>query len=441
MTQQEHRQEEVAEDLKQEMPVKEVKNGVELSNPLEIVQRMLEVATQELELPQGVYEILKKPKRILKVSIPVRMDDGTYREFEGYRSQHLDVLGPTKGGVRFHPGVTEDEVAALSIWMSMKAAILGIPYGGGKGGIVVNPKELSERELEELSRGFIRELEPIMGPEKDIPAPDVNTTPQIMGWMIDEFSRLKGKNVPGTITGKPLILGGSEGRIEATGRGVVFTIEDAAKKMGLELEGMTAVVQGFGNVGSITAKLLHERGVKVLGIVDAGGGIYHKDGLPIEELIGYAQTTGTVAGYNGYESLSNEELFAADVDILVPAALENQITSATGPTIRAKIVAEAANGPTTPDGNAAMEKNGITVIPDILCNAGGVTVSYFEWVQNTTHLRWTEQEVNERLHTEMTEAFDDVYEMKEQKGCTMREAAYLVAVERIAQAMEARGWI
>ena len=323
----------------------------------------------------------------------------------------------------------------------MKAAILGIPYGGGKGGIVVNPKELSERELEELSRGFIRELEPIMGPEKDIPAPDVNTTPQIMGWMIDEFSRLKGKNVPGTITGKPLILGGSEGRVEATGRGVVFTIEDAAKKLGLELEGMTAVVQGFGNVGSITAKLLHERGVKVLGIVDAGGGLYHKDGLPIEELIGYAQTTGTVAGYNGYESLSNDDLFAADVDILVPAALENQITSVTGPTIRAKIVAEAANGPTTPDGNAAMEKNGVTVIPDILCNAGGVTVSYFEWVQNTTHLRWTEQEVNERLHTEMTEAFDDVYEMKEQKGCTMREAAYLVAVERIAQAMEARGWI
>ncbi|RNF39079.1 Glu/Leu/Phe/Val family dehydrogenase [Planococcus salinus] len=423
------------------MPAKEVKDGVEISNPLEIVQRLLEVAVDDLGLPRGVFEILKKPKRIMKVSIPVRMDDGSYREFEGFRSQHLDVLGPTKGGVRFHPAVTEDEVAALSMWMSLKAAILGIPYGGGKGGIVVNPKELSKRELEELSRGFIRELEPIMGPEKDIPAPDVNTTPEIMGWMIDEFSRLKGKNVPGTVTGKPIILGGSQGRVEATGRGVVFTIAEAAERLGLKLEGMTAVVQGFGNVGSITAKLLAERGVKVIGIVDAGGGVYHEEGLNIAELIDYAKETGTVNGFKDYPSMTNEELFQAECDILIPAALENQITGKTGPAIKAKIVAEAANGPSTPEGTAAMEKNGITVIPDILCNAGGVTVSYFEWVQNTTHLAWTEKEVNERLFTEMTEAFNDVFEMKEQKNCTMREAAYLVAVERIAQAMEARGWI
>lgn len=441
MADKQERKEEVAESLKSEMPAKEVRDGVEISNPLDIAQRLIEVAVDDLGLSKGVYEILKKPKRIMKVSIPVRMDDGTYREFEGFRSQHVDVLGPTKGGVRFHPLVTEDEVAALSIWMSLKSAILGIPYGGGKGGIVVNPKELSERELEELSRGFIRELEPIMGPEKDIPAPDVNTTPEIMGWMIDEFSRLKGKNVPGTVTGKPLILGGSAGRVEATGRGVVFTIAQAADTLGLKLDGMTAVVQGFGNVGSVTAKLLTERGVKVIGITDAGGGVYHEGGLDIEELLKYAKDTGTVKGFNGYADFGNEELFSADCDILVPAALENQITAETGPKIKAKIVAEAANGPTTPEGNAAMEANGVFVIPDILCNAGGVTVSYFEWVQNTTHLAWTEQEVNERLFTEMTQAFNDVYGMKEKKNVKMRDAAYLVAVDRLANAMKARGWI
>ncbi|WP_338152466.1 Glu/Leu/Phe/Val dehydrogenase [Indiicoccus explosivorum] len=441
MAEESNRKKEVAHSLKSEMPAKEVKDGVEISNPLEIVQRLIEVAVNDLDLPEGTFEILKKPKRIMKVSIPVRMDDGTYREFEGFRSQHIDVLGPTKGGVRFHPKVTEDEVAALSMWMSLKSAILGIPYGGGKGGIVVNPKELSERELEELSRGFIRELEPIMGPEKDIPAPDVNTTPEIMGWMIDEFSRLKGKNVPGTVTGKPIILGGSEGRVEATGRGVVFTIAEAAERLGLQLEGMTAVVQGFGNVGSVTAQLLAERGVKVVGITDAGGGVYHGDGLDVEDLLRYVKEKGTVSGYRDFDGFSNDELFSADCDILVPAALENQITAETGPKIKAKIVAEAANGPTTPDGNAAMEQNGVFVIPDILCNAGGVTVSYFEWVQNTTHLAWTEQEVNERLHTEMTQAFEDVFRMKEQKNVSMREAAYLVGVERIADAMKARGWI
>ncbi|TLS38344.1 Glu/Leu/Phe/Val dehydrogenase [Pseudalkalibacillus caeni] len=423
------------------MPVMEKKDGVEISNPYEIVQKLMEEATDTLGLPDSFYQILKKPKRVLKTSIPVRMDNGEVKEFEGMRSQHIDVLGPTKGGVRFHPDVNEDEVKALSIWMSLKAAILGIPYGGGKGGIIVNPKELSERELEELSRGFIRELEPIIGPEKDIPAPDVNTTPEIMGWMLDEFSRLKGKNVPGMITGKPIILGGSQGRVEATGRGVVFTIADAAKRLGMELEGMTAVIQGFGNVGSITAKLLSERGVKVMGITDAGGGVYNEDGLDIDQLMDYVKKEGTVAGFNNYDGLSNEELFSADCDILVPAALENQITSMTGPTIKAKIVAEAANGPTTPEGNEAMEENGVFIIPDILCNAGGVTVSYFEWVQNTMHYFWTEQEVNERLFTKMTNAFDDVYRMKQEKKVHMRDAAYLVGVGRLANAMRARGWI
>ncbi|WP_070119597.1 Glu/Leu/Phe/Val family dehydrogenase [Bacillus marinisedimentorum] len=423
------------------MAVKERKNGVEINNPFEIVQNLMETATETLGLPQAFYEVLKKPKRLMKTSIPVRMDDGTYREFEGIRSQHIDVLGPTKGGVRFHPAVNEDEVKALSMWMSLKAAIMGIPYGGGKGGIIVDPRELSERELEELSRGFIRELEPIIGPEKDIPAPDVNTTPEIMGWMLDEFSRLKGKNVPGMITGKPIILGGSEGRVEATGRGVVITIEEAAKRLDLNLYKMTAVIQGFGNVGSITAKLLAERGVKVVGITDAGGGVYHEEGLDIDDLIEYAKESGTVNGFKDYESLSNEDLFTADVDILIPAALENQINSKNGSKIKAKIVAEAANGPTTPEGNEAMEKNGVFIIPDILCNAGGVTVSYFEWVQNMMHYSWEEDEVNQKLHKKMTDAFDDVFRMKENKQVHMRDAAYLVGVGRLAEAMKARGWI
>lgn len=433
--------EKVIAQVKSEMPVKEKKNGVEITNPFEIVQKLMEDATKTLELPASFYEILKKPKRVLKTSIPVRMDSGEIKEFEGMRSQHIDVLGPAKGGIRFHPKVNEDEVKALSMWMSLKAAILGIPYGGGKGGIIVDPRELSERELEELSRGFIRELEPIIGPDKDIPAPDVNTTPEIMGWMIDEFSRLKGKNVPRVITGKPIILGGSEGRLEATGRGVVYTIEEAAKHLGLRLDGMTAVVQGFGNVGSITAKLLSEKGVKIIGITDAGGGVYHEQGLDIKELMEFAKKTGSVTGFKSYESLSNKELFSSECDILVPAALENQITAETGPTIKAKIVAEAANGPTDPEGNEAMEKNGVFVIPDILCNAGGVTVSYFEWVQNAMNLAWTEREVNDRLHNKMTVAFDDVYRMKQEKNAGMREAAYLVGVGRLAEAMIARGWI
>jgi glutamate dehydrogenase len=427
--------------IKQEMPAKAHRDGEEITNPYEIVKALLREAAQRLGLPQEVYCILEKPRRIMQVSIPVRMDDCTLRVFTGYRSQHIDILGPTKGGVRFHPQVNEDEVKALSMWMSLKSAILGLPFGGGKGGVVVNPEELSERELEELSRGLIRELEPIIGPEKDIPAPDVNTNPQIMGWMLDEFDRLRGRNVPGFITGKPIVLGGSAGRVEATGRGVVFTIREAVKKLGLDPQHLTAVVQGFGNVGSVTAKLLQENGVKVIAVNDALGSAYDPDGLNIAELKAFHDRTGSVRGFAGPENLDTKGLFSLECDILVPAALENQVTADTAPLIKAKILAEAANGPTTPEGDQILNEKGVFVIPDILCNAGGVTVSYFEWVQNSMRYYWTEEEVNEKLEQKMVHAFHDVYRMKEEKKVTMRDAAYMVGVGRIAEAMKARGWI
>lgn len=432
---------EMSENVKSEMPAKEEKDGAEITNPYHIAQRLIERATETLELQEGVYDILKKPKRVMKVSIPVRRDNGDVVNYTGIRAQHTDILGPTKGGVRFHSNVSEDEVIALSMWMSLKTAIVGIPFGGGKGGIIVDPEDLSEREIEELSRGFIRELEPIMGPEKDIPAPDVNTSPKIMGWMLDEFDRLRGHNVPGFITGKPLIIGGSEGRVEATGRGVVITIREAAKRLDLDLHKMTAVIQGFGNVGSITAKFLEESGVKVIGVTDAKGGAYNSHGLDVMKLIDFVEENGTVEGFPESEHLSNENLFSLECDILVPAALENQITGDNADTIKAKIVAEAANGPTTPQGNKILEDNGVFVIPDILCNAGGVTVSYFEWVQNAMHYSWKEKEVIEKLEEKMQEAFKAVYDMRDAKNVKMREAAYLVGVGRLAKAMIARGWI
>lgn len=410
-------------------------------NPYVVVQRLLKKAVETLELPLSVYEILKKPRRFMTVSIPIRMDDGSVRNFTGYRSQHCDILGPTKGGVRFHPEVNEDEVKALSIWMSLKSAILGLPYGGGKGGVIVNPRKLSERELEELSRGYIRELEAIIGPEKDIPAPDVNTNPQIMGWMLDEFDRLRGQNMPGMITGKPIILGGSLGRLEATGRGVVITILEAVKRLGLNPWGLTASIQGFGNVGSMTARFLHEQGIKVIAVNDALGGVFKEEGLDIPALLTFSRETGTVAGFPGAQPLRGNELFAVPADIFVPAALENQITDETAPLLQAKIVAEAANGPTTSEGDQILREKGSFVIPDILCNSGGVTVSYFEWVQNAMHYYWPEEEVNEKLCAKMRQAFDVVYRMHLEHQVDMRSAAYLVGVSRLAEALFARGWV
>lgn len=410
-------------------------------NPFEIVRQLLEETTNELKMDKSIFQILKKPMRALEVSIPVRMDDGRIENFTGYRSQHLDVLGPTKGGIRFHPSVNLDEVKALSVWMSLKSAILELPLGGGKGGVIVNPNELSDRELEDLSRNYIRKITPIIGPEKDIPAPDINTNPEIMGWMMDEYGKLRGYNIPGILTGKPIIVGGSQGRIEATGRGVVLTIREAAKELNLNLNEATAALQGFGNVGSMTAKFLDELGVKVVAVTDASGGIYKKDGFNIPELMAYVQDGKRLADYPNGESIDNEGLFGLDVDILIPAALENQITEKTAPLVKAKILAEAANGPTTPEGDKILEEKGVFVIPDILCNAGGVTVSYFEWVQNTMNYYWKEEEVNEKLEEKMVKAFQNVFNMRNENKTKMRRAAYMVGIKHLVKALEARGWI
>ncbi len=413
----------------------------ETLNPQEIVQILIYNATRELGLPMAVYEYLKEPERVLVVSIPVRMDNGEVKTFIGYRSQHSDVIGPCKGGVRFHPNVTLDEVKALSTWMTFKCAVLGLPFGGGKGGVVCNPAEMSTRELESLSRGYIRALAGFVGPDRDIPAPDVNTNQQIMGWMLDEYSKMKGYNAPGLITGKPMVLGGSAGRAAATGRGTVICIREAAKRMGLSLQGATAAIQGFGNVGSHTALLLDELGVKVTAICDARGGAYNPSGIHIHEAVGYYAEHGTVEGLPYTEHIDSESLLTLDVDILVPAALENVITLANADRVRAKIVAEAANGPTTPEAARVLTGNGILQIPDILCNAGGVTVSYFEWVQNIQNFYWTEDEVNSRLEQLMVGAFNAVWKVMEERQVSMRRAAYMVAIKRIADAMAARGWI
>ncbi|QST00039.1 Glu/Leu/Phe/Val dehydrogenase [Pontibacillus sp. ALD_SL1] len=410
-------------------------------NPYEIVKQLLSESVEQLGLDRSIYNILKKPMRVMEVSIPIRKEDGSVENYTGYRSQHLDVLGPCKGGIRFHPSVSLDEVKALSIWMSLKSAIIELPLGGGKGGVIVNPEDLNQRELEELSRSYIRKITPVIGPEKDIPAPDMNTTPEIMAWMIDEYDKLRGYNIPGLITGKPIIIGGSEGRLDATGRGVVIHIREAANALNIDLSRATAALQGFGNVGSATAKFLHESGVKIVAVTDVSGGIYKEDGLNIPALLEFIGEGNVIADFKECESISNEEMFALPVDILIPAALENQITSETAPLIQAKIVAEAANGPTTPEGNKILEEKGTFIIPDILCNAGGVTVSYFEWVQNTMNYYWKEERVNKELEEKMIAAFKRVYEMKANKGCEMRQAAYMVGIRHLVLALQARGWI
>lgn len=414
--------------------------GKENLNPFEIVQKQIDAAASLLGLPSTAVEILKHPKRVVCVSFPVKMDDGSVRVFEGYRSQHNDAIGPTKGGIRFHPDVTLDEVKALSMWMTFKCGVVGLPYGGGKGGVICDPHDFSKSELERISRGFMEAIADIVGPDKDIPAPDVYTTPQIMGWMMDTFSRLKGAYSPGVITGKPLIIGGSKGRSEATAQGCVFTILEALKELGRKPEETTVAIQGFGNAGRISAKLLAELGFAIVAVSDSRGGIYDPNGLDVEK-VGQLKDTGSIQDYENGKKISNAELLELDVDILIPAALENVITGANAERVRAKVIAEAANGPTTPDADVILRKNGVVVIPDILANAGGVTVSYFEWVQNLMHHYWSETEVNEKLQTAMVEAYAAVRALAEKYGVDMRTGAYMVSLLRITQAMEARGWI
>ncbi|MGF3103478.1 Glu/Leu/Phe/Val family dehydrogenase [Rossellomorea sp. DUT-2] len=407
---------------------------------LKSTQTVIHLALDKLGYSEEVYELLKEPVRMLTVKIPVRMDDGKVKVFTGYRAQHNDAVGPTKGGIRFHPNVTEKEVKALSIWMSLKCGIVDLPYGGGKGGIICDPRDMSFRELERLSRGYVRAISQIVGPSKDIPAPDVFTNSQIMAWMMDEYSRIDEYNSPGFITGKPLVLGGSHGRETATAKGVTICIHEAAKKKGIKLKGARVVVQGFGNAGSFLAKFMHDAGAKVIGISDAYGGLHDKDGLDIDYLLDRRDSFGTVTKlFNN--TITNEELLELDCDILVPAAIENQITEKNAHNIRASIVVEAANGPTTLEATKILTERGILLVPDVLASSGGVTVSYFEWVQNNQGYYWSEEEVEEKLEKILVSSFNNVYETSQSRRVDMRLAAYMVGVRKMAEACRFRGWI
>ncbi|MBC7249257.1 MAG: Glu/Leu/Phe/Val dehydrogenase [Anaerolineae bacterium] len=411
-------------------------------NPFKIAQQQLDEAAKLLKLDPATHALLREPMREFHVSFPVRMDDGTVKVFKGFRVQYNDARGPTKGGIRFHPEETIDTVRALAAWMTWKTAVVDIPLGGGKGGVICNPKEMSPRELERVSRGYIRALGHYIGPETDVPAPDVYTNPQIMAWMMDEYSIITGHNVPGVITGKPIPLGGSAGRGDATARGGMYCIREAAKVLGIDLSQATVAIQGYGNAGQFAHKLVTEIfGAKVVAVSDSKGGIYAPQGLDFEAVSAHKRATGSVQGFPGAENITNEQLLELDVVLLIPAALENQIGAWNAANIKAKIVAELANGPTTPDADEILYKNGVFVIPDFLCNAGGVTVSYFEQVQNAYDYYWTAEEVYDRLDKKMTAAFHAVHAMAQKYKVHNRTAAYLVAVSRVAEACKLRGWV
>ncbi|MGG0658455.1 Glu/Leu/Phe/Val family dehydrogenase [Rummeliibacillus pycnus] len=403
-------------------------------------QAVIKDALQKLGYDEAMYELLKEPLRMLEVRIPVKMDDGSVKVFTGYRAQHNDAVGPTKGGVRFHPQVSEEEVKALSMWMTLKAGIVDLPYGGGKGGVICDPRQMSMGEVERLSRGYVRATSQIVGPTKDIPAPDVFTNSQIMAWMMDEYSRIDEFNSPGFITGKPIVLGGSQGRDRATAQGVTIIIEEAAKRRDIDIKGARVVIQGFGNAGSFLAKFMSDLGAKVIGISDAYGALHDPDGLDIDYLLDRRDSFGTVTTL--FENtITNQELLELDCDILVPAAIENQITSENAHNINAKIVVEAANGPTTTEATKILYDRGILLVPDVLASAGGVTVSYFEWVQNNQGYYWSEEEVNEKLMKKMVEAFENVYNVATTRNIDMRLAAYMVGVRKTAEASRFRGWV
>jgi glutamate dehydrogenase (NAD(P)+) len=411
-------------------------------NPFLVAQQQLDQCAKILKLDPGVQALLKVPSRELHVSIPVKMDDGSLKVFQGFRVQYNDAKGPCKGGIRFHPEETIDTVRALAAWMTWKCSLLDLPLGGGKGGIICNPKELSQGELERLSRAYINQVGRIIGPDKDIPAPDVYTTPQIMAWMMDEYSKSAGKNQFGLLTGKPLAIGGSKGRGDATARGGLYTVREAARELGIDLSKATIAVQGFGNAGYYAAYLAQELfGSKVVAVSDSQGCILSDDGLDAQKVASHKAATSTVCNFPGAKAISDEELLALDVDILFPAALEGVITAENAPNIRAKIVAELANGPTTPDADVILYKNGVHLIPDFLCNAGGVTVSYFEMVQNFYMYYWEEEDVHKRLDQKMTTAYHSVLDTSRKYKINMRQAAYVVAVERVVEAMKLRGWV
>jgi glutamate dehydrogenase (NAD(P)+) len=408
-------------------------------NPYEIAVEQFMTAADMLGLDDGMKQILSHPKRELTVHFPVRMDDGSYKVFTGFRVQHSLTRGPAKGGIRYHQDVTLDEVKALAMWMTWKCATVGIPYGGGKGGVIVNPKLYSITEIERLTRRFAAELAPIIGPEIDIPAPDVNTNSQTMAWIMDTISMLRGYPIPGLITGKPIAIEGSLGRNEATARGLQFVVREAVKTKGMSLQGSRVVVQGFGNAGSIAARLLSEDGATVIAVSDSQGGIYNSKGIDANAAVRYKQEHGTLSGYGGSDDITNAELLEIECDILVPAALESVITHENVDRIKTKMIAEAANGPTTPEADRVLYDKGIMVLPDILANAGGVTVSYFEWAQNIQGYYWAEDEVNQKLERVMKRAFQDVHQTAGNHSVNMRTGAYMLAISRVAEVTRLRG--
>jgi glutamate dehydrogenase/leucine dehydrogenase len=409
-----------------------------MNNPFENAITQLEKANVFAKVEPRIFELIKKPKRIINVKIPVKMDNGQEVSFEGYRIQHNDSRGPFKGGIRYHPNVSMDEVKALSTWMTLKCAVANIPFGGGKGGIIVDPKKLSKLELEKLSRGYIQKIAQYIGPDKDVPAPDVYTDSQIMSWMLDEFEKINGKHIPGVITGKPIELGGSLGRDKATAQGGVFVLEAAVKA--LKFSGKKVAIQGFGNAGSVAAEILYNNGFTVVAVSDSKGGIYSEKGINISKLMEHKNKTGTVQNFPLTKNITNNELLELNTDILIPAALENQITISNANKIKAKIILELANGPTTPEADEILFKKGIHVIPDILANSGGVSVSYFEWVQNLQNYYWDLDEVNKKLKKLMQDAFANVFERAQKNKTDFRTGANVLALERVSKAMQLRGY-
>ena len=422
---------------------REVNQAGNEDNTLRATLNMIKQATDLLELTPDVYEYLRVPMRFVEVAIPVEMDDGSMKVFTGYRSQHNNALGPYKGGIRFHPDSNPDEVKALSMWMTLKCSLVGVPFGGGKGAVVCDPRNLSLKEKEKVSRGYVRAMGAVLGPETDIPAPDVYTTAQIMAWMADEYSNIMGRPTFGVVTGKPLAVGGCAGREEATSRGCVYVAKEAARTLAIPFKGARVAIQGAGNVGGFAALLMEDEGCKIVAISDSRSGIYNPAGLDAREVIAHKKKTGSLEGITGVKQITNEELLILDCDILIPAAMENQITAKNAGDVKAKIVVEGANGPTTPEGDQILKEKNILVIPDILANSGGVTVSYFEWVQNNYGFRWDLATVNKRLEEKMVEAFNLVYGFYCEKctGSDMRTGAYMYSIQRIAEAMYYRGWL
>ncbi len=406
---------------------------------LTVAQEQLKLASEKLHLDKGIYEILKRPKRSIMVSVTIKMDDHSIGVFDGCRVQHWDVLGPFKGGIRYHPNVTLDEVTALAMWMTWKCAVAGLPYGGAKGGIACDVKKLSLGEQERMTRRYVSLIADYLGPHRDVPAPDVYTNAQTMAWIMDTYSELKGIRTPEVVTGKPVEIGGSEGRVCATSQGVAICIREGAEKLGMKLKGASVAVQGFGNVGYNTASILHSIGCKVVAVSDSVGGVYCSEGLNPYNVRVHKNKTGTVQGLEGATNISNAELLTSKCDILVPAALENQLTRTNAGKVVARIVAEGANGPTTPEADSILHEKDVCLIPDILANSGGVTVSYFEWVQNLTREHWTLEEVNEKLERKMTKAFNDVYKLASKEESDMRTAALMLGVGRVAHALKTLG--